>query len=313
MSKTLYFAKININDANIFRIYNNTISINEIMEKLFDGIDNGITFNRKIRYKKNGQEHIEEQDFIFTSINKYSEEEPKVLVGNIVKTSKIYINKVNKTTGEKFTTPVDNDEIVKFCFCPAEEIVAFYCANRFGYKTFCSAFEGLLCKVSEISGDETEYFKVSLLNNGTSLENIKNELKKMKNIETLRISIIPPNPNKELLTAIKENGEKRLENLQEGRIAEKSILFKSRDKRGLNSEAKEIVNELDAISEIHSHLTVEESTSKGYVEVEAKSKDGRIYNTNKSKIIKDKMPDDIVSDKAFSKYCRKRIVVLCIR
>lgn len=311
MGKTIYFAKVNINDERVFRLYDGSLTVKEVMAKLFLAMNDRITYRRIIKYKKDGQEHIEEQDFTFTGLNKFDGDVNDVLVGGVIKTAKIYINKVDKRTGEKTTVAMDNDEVVRFCFYPTKEIVAFDSTNRFGYQTFCRAFEGLLSKASKLSDEDNTYFKVSLLTNGVSLEDIKEELKNIKNIEMLKIDIIPPNPNKDILEKIRANGEKRLRSMEEGRITERSVIFRSRDERGLNSEAQEIVDELDNMSAIHSQLTVEEATGNGYVEVEAVSRDGSVYNTNESKIIKDRLPNNIIGDKMFADYCKTKIVIIC--
>ena len=310
MGKTIYFAKININDDKVFKLYDGSITVKDIMTKLSVAISNGISYKRLINYTIDGEEQVEEQDFAFTAINKLEEEVSDVLVGGVIKTSKIYRNKVDNKTGDKTTTAVDNDEIIQFCFYPEKEIVAFDSTKRFGYQTFCRAFEGLLSKASMLNDEDNTCFKVSLLTKGVSLDNIKNELRKIKNIETIKIDIIPPNPNQDILDAIKKNAEKQLKNMEEGRITEKSIVFKSRDKRGLNPESEEIVNELNNISAIHSKLEVEDSIANGYVEVEAKSSDGSIYNTNDSKIIKHRLPRGVVGDKLFADYCRDKIISL---
>lgn len=306
MSKIMYFGKININDEKVFKVYSGAMTTTDIMRKLYIAINNGITYKRIIKYKKDGKEQIEEQKFTFTGINKFD----NVLVGGIIKTAKVYINKVDKKTGNRITIPTDNDEVVKFFMYPTKEIVTFHSTNRFGYQTFCRAFEGLLSNASKISDEDSTCFKVSLLTNGVSLQHIIEELKKIENIEILRMEVIPPNPDKHILEKIRRNGEKKLKDMEEGRITEKSIIFKSRDKRGLNPEAKEIVAELNNISSIHSQITVEKAIGNGYVEVEAISSNGSVYNTNERKIIKDKLPNNIIGDKMFADYCKQKILEL---
>lgn len=311
MGKTIYFAKVNINDEKVFKLYDGSLTVKDVMTKLFVAMNDGIIYKRFVPYMKDGEERIEEENFTFTGLNKFDGDVNDVLVGSVIKTAKIYINKVDKETGEKKIIAMDNDEIIRFCFYPNKEIVTFDSTNRFGYQTFCRAFEGLLSKASKLSDEDNTYFKVSLLTNGVSLVDIKEKLKKIKNIEMLKIDIIPPNPNEDILEKIKKNGEKKLKNMEEGRITERSVIFRSRDERGLNSEATEIVDELDNMSAIHSQLSVEEATGNGYVELEAVSRDGSVYNTNESKIIKDRLPNNIVGDKMFADYCKTKIVIIC--
>lgn len=314
MSRTLYFSKININSSKIYDIYDGRISIEQVMRRLFLDMKNEINYKRTISYIKKGETCVEEYNFYTTGINKFDNDPNDVLVGGIIKTSKIFVNNIDKKTGEKKTKALDSDELAGFCFYPTKEIVSFYTTNRFGYQDFCHAFEGLLNNCAKKQDDnDSDYFKVKLLTNGVSLDNIKEDLKKLKNIETLRIDIIPPNPNNDLIKAIRKNAEERLKGMEVGRIAEKSILFKSRDLRGLNSESKEISDELDNMTAIHTRLSTEESTRNGYVEVEAVSNDGTVYNTNNTKIIKYRMPDTIVGDKMFADYCKNLILTLLLK
>ncbi|AGF54767.1 hypothetical protein HMT_3 [Clostridium phage HM T] len=308
MSKTLYFSKVSINSSKIYEIYDGVETPQNVMKKLFSDMKNGKNYKNVITRILNGDTRVEEYNFYLTGINKFDNDPSDVLVGAVIKTSKIFINNIDKETGKKKTKAFDSDELSGFCFYPTKEIVCFYTTNRFGYKEFCNAFEGLLNSCSMDDSQNGEYFKVKLLTNGVSLDNIKDDLKRLRNIETIRINIIPPNPNGDLLKAIREDAEERLKDMGMGRISEKSILFKSRDLRGLNSESKEISEELDKMSAIHTKLSTEESTSNGYVEVEAVSMDGTVYNTNNTKIIKYRMPDTIVGDKMFADYCKSLIL-----
>jgi hypothetical protein len=302
MSKTLYFAKVNINSESIYKIYRTEVNVDDIMSKLAAKIQNKIKHIHTIEQIVKGETLITKQEFSFTGINKLEINSELMIVGGIVKTAKIFVNSINKTTGEITTIPIDSDEIVNFCFYPKEEIVAYYCPRRFGYQTFIYAFQGLINKAFN-----EEHFNVSTITNGVSLDNIKESLKKIKNIKTLQIDIIPPNPNGDLRRSLRENAENKIKSFELGRITERSTIFKSSYKDGLDTDSEEISKELDDVTAIHSKLSMEEATKNGYVNVVATNGRGTIYNTNTQKVVKHRMPDHIAGDHNFAKFCKSII------
>lgn len=63
MGKTLYFAKVNINDEKVFKLYDGSLTIKDVMTKLFVAMNDGITYRRFIPYMRDGEERIEEENF----------------------------------------------------------------------------------------------------------------------------------------------------------------------------------------------------------------------------------------------------------
>lgn len=288
MSKTLYFLKININSETVFQLYKGAFDPCKIMDELYYKIENNVKIINKIEKKVENEIKITEEEIEFTGIERYDIDSKKILVGNVIKSGTLFTNNVNKKTGEIKIIPRDNDEIVKFCFYPEKEIVAFYSSNRFGYQKFKESFEMLINRCYE-----DEHFKVSLMNSGISLNNIKESLKKIKNIEELTISIIPPNPGRKLMKKLERDAESKLKSMESGRITEKSVIFRSNYDEGLDPEADEIDSAIYELTSIHTKLTLEESTKNGYVNVEAISKSGEIYNTDNTKLIKYRISKDI--------------------
>ena len=303
MSKTLYFAKININSESTFKSYKGEADLDKIMYKLGEKIKNNIKYVNTIEKIVDNETKVTEELLEFTGINQLEIDSKKIVVGNIVKSAKVFVNNVNKSTGEIVTSAVDNDEIVKFCFYPSEEIVAFYSANRFGYQKFKECFEVLINKCYD-----DEFFKVSLMNSGLSIENIKESLKKIKNIEELKIDIIPPNPGKKLMKHLKENAEKKIKSMESGRITEQTISFRSNYPYGLETESEEIDKAIYELTSIHTKLSLEESTKKGYVNIEARSKSGEIYNTDNNKLLKYKIPKNLRKDDSKFARCCKDVI-----
>ena len=133
-------------------------------------------------------------------------------------------------------------------------------------------------------------------------------MKKIKNIEELKIDIIPPNPNKQLMKELAKNAEKKIKDMESGRITEKTITFKSNYKEGLDTESEEIDNAIYEFTSIHTKLTLEESTKNGYVNIEARSRNGEIYNTDDNKLLKSKIPKSLGHKaKEFATRCKEVI------
>lgn len=299
MSKTLYFAKININSESTFKILKGQETVEKIMSKLSDKIQNNIKYTYTIENVVKGETITKTQEFSFTGINKVEIDSELMIVGGVVKTAKVNINNINKTTGEKVTQSFDSDEVVNFCFYPKKEIVAYYCAQKFGHTTFVYAFEGLINKAFT-----KENFKVSKLTNGVSLDDIKGSLQRIKNIKTLQIDIIPPNPPRDIIEKLEAYGEIKIKSYESGRITERSTIFKSSYGTGLDTTSEEISKELDDATAIHSKISVETATKNGYVSVLAINDKGTEYNTNTEKAVKQRMSDSIVGDNSFAKFIK---------
>lgn len=310
MGRTLYFAKININDERIFDIYKGNINKNQILDKMFIKIKDGIQYENK-QTKKLDDGTIKEYDSKYTLsyINKLSEDVTDVMVGAIIKESKIFLKEINKKNGEVEWRAVPYEEIVRFCLYPRKECVAFYRANRFGYVEFYKVFEELLNKCFKDEKEKSN-FKVTLLHKGININSLKNELNKIKNIESLKFEIIPPNVDDELLDEIEKDAEKELDEMSKGNITNKSIVFQSKSKEGLNIKARLIEKEIERAGKIHSKLSDEEAFHKGYVSVEARASNGRTYSTKDAEPIKYTIPDNIDGDNEFAKECRERIIII---
>lgn len=310
MSKTLYFAKINI--SKIYEVYREEISIKEIMDRLFISIKDKIEVEKIIEMQKDGDTIIETHKFSFSGINKLNNDPSEGMVGSIIKSHQIYVKQINKETGEKKVFPVHNDEIIEFYFSPYEEIITFYTANKFGYLQVCQAFEMLINECSKLEfGEQSDSFKVSMLTNGVSIDMIKEDLANLGPIQELSIRIIPPNPMNKTMKHLKENTEKKIKNYEESRITEETSIFKSEYVGGLDTSSKEIDDKLNNAIGIHSKISDEELTGNGYVKVFAVTRNGHEYNTDSKQVIKVRVEEtDVIGDVNFAKRCSEYIASL---
>ncbi|HDR7824868.1 hypothetical protein COE58_10490 [Bacillus cereus] len=303
MAITLYFSKVNIN-SHIFDVYEDKKRLKEILKKLYLNIKEDVSYlKQNLNYTENGETYTYDAEFKFNFINKLNDD---TIVGTVIKTSTLFVNQVNEETGNQKKIPVKNSEVIEFYFDVYKEIVTFYRTNRFGHAEFTEAFQELVNKcMSEES--EQYHFEVALLREGLNVEDIQKQLKEIGKLETLKIEIIPPNPDDDLLDEIQENGEEYITDIKEGNVTHKSTIFTSKETRGLNIDAKIIQEEFKKISKIHSKLTDEEATMKGYVTVEATNKSGRHYSTNKNKAITDKMEEKPENFMTFATMCKRKI------
>jgi len=306
LSITLYFSKININ-SHILEVYEDKKKRDEILKLVFLNLKEGISYKKEnLKYIENGETYTYNADY---KLNKIIKMNDNTIVGNVIKTSYLFANKINEETGEVTKIPIENSEMIEFFFDVYKEVIVYYRTNRFGYTEFPEAFKEFI-NICMSSKQEEYNFEVSVLREGLKVEDIEKELKRIGRLETLKIEIIPPNPDDELLDGIQENGEEFITGVKEGNVTYTSTAFESKDSRGLNLDAKIIKKELNKINNIHSKLTDEKATRNGYVTVEATNKNGRFYSTNNSKPIKDKLEVKPSTITEYAVLCKQKIVSL---
>ncbi|KAA0776212.1 hypothetical protein DT250_04390 [Bacillus sp. AR2-1] len=303
MSITLYFSKVNIN-SHIFDVYEDKDRLKEILKKLYLNIEEDVSYiKQNLNYVEHGNTYTYDAEYKFNLIDKLND---NTIAGTVMKTSTLFVNQVNKETGDRKKIPVENSEVIEFYFDVYKEIVTFYKTNRFGHVEFTEAFQELVNKCMS-KESEQYHFEVALLREGLNVEDIQTQLKAIGKLETLKIEIIPPNPDDDLLDEIQENGEEYITDIKEGNVTHTSTIFTSKETKGLNIDAKIIQDEFKKVSKIHSKLTDEEATMKGYVTVEATNKSGRRYSTNNNKAITDKIEEKPENFMKFATICKRKI------
>ena len=104
-------------------------------------------------------------------------------------------------------------------------------------------------------------------------------MKAIDGIRQLKFTIKPVNPDTEMLDSIQENGSDKLEEFEEANISQKSIIFTSMSRLGLNIDSKAVKDSLDEVGNIQKDLSVEKATRNGYVKVEATGRNGITRST----------------------------------
>lgn len=307
MSVTLYFSKVNIN-SHIYDVYENPDKLKQILNLLLINICDDIGYEKQeIGHDEDGESYVYTAYYKFSSVEKLGDKYNNTIVGNVIKKSYLYAKQIDEATGEVKKIPVENNEVIRFYFDVYKEIVAFHRTIRFGYAEFNEAFNELI-NLSMKKHKKSYNFEVSILRKGLNINEIKKQLKEIGRIETLRIEIIPPNPDESLLNDIHENGEEFLKSVKDGNITSRSILFTSKAQEGLFLDAKIITDELTKVESIHSKLSSEEAIGKGYFTVEAEGKNGRKYSTKNNNPIKDKIDDGIKGIVEYAEVCRNKIL-----
>ncbi len=276
--QTIYFSKVSLNSIEAYDLQSNKLEYKIVVDAIMESFVSDIIFEQEKIYK-------DDDGIIKSEIINYNLKITNKSIGSIegvvYKTSLIYVKKKNRNEMKLIKSAIENTEDIAFYYDVEHEYVGFYTRRRFGRKTFNEAFEGLLNTATFKKGHPYN-FHVETYTHGTSLENIKNELNAMKDIVKLSIMVQTINPD----DIIKEKLEKKADELntskemEEARATTRSVVYESKGLNGyLNMAAAIIKKDLDKLEDIHSEISTEELTKRGYVEVRAEDKDGEIIST----------------------------------
>lgn len=269
-SATIYYAKINLNSSHIFDIYDERIEMTSIMQKLFDSISKGIE-NTRIDVMNDIETY--RATYKFEEIEK---DENLCIYGSLIKISNIYVNQ-RDNNNKPIKVAVKNEETIKFYLDLNKEALAFHTTQRFGYSEFIEAMQRLLnTSINGKYGSEDEYynFKVCLKRSNLKMDSIKEELRNITSIKSIKIDLIPPNPDDHILEEIRRNGEEKLNYLKGGNVTYKSTFLKSESSSGIILDSDIVKDELEEAVNIHSKISEEECLGNGYVQIEATSNEG---------------------------------------
>jgi len=158
MSTVLYFSKINVN-SHIFEVYDDKSKLNQILEDMYNKIDENIIFYRQEINPEDGS-IVYEAEYQFVGLEKILPNEfPNLTIaGSILKKGPIFIN-VQDDNKNLVRKRIENSEKIDFYFDINKEVVAYHSTQRFGYQEFNIAFSQLLgiCMSDE---DEEYHFEV---------------------------------------------------------------------------------------------------------------------------------------------------------
>jgi hypothetical protein len=284
MSITLYFAKLNLVSDDIFQVYDNPTQMNDVYNSLYDAINSRQQLEKENYYTdENGEirKSVVEYSTHVLSIDKtYTYVE-----GWLYKKSMLYYKTLDATTNTLKQQSTQNTEAIRFVLDTKKELVGYDTAIRFGYREFLDAF-GKLINLGEEATGYNYRFSISLCSSGIDLDDIKLGLKSIGQIRDLKIRIQPPNPNEKLLEDIQKRADGYMKDMKDANVTETEFVFSTRGSSGINLNSSLIDEKINDIQSLYSTLTLDESTRKGYVSVNATSTTGRVYASGESKPFK---------------------------
>lgn len=284
MSMTLYFAKLNLISDDIFKLYDDPKQRTTIALALYEAINANVHWEKEnVFIDDNGEQHstvIEYSAHILRTDNDIN-----YIEGWLYKKSKLYYKTLDKSTNMLVQQSTENTEGNRFTLDLNHGFVGYNTSTRFGYKEFIEAFVNVVN-----SGEENqEYdfrYSMSLCTSGINLDEIKKELNSIGHIKELKIRMQPPNPSDDLLDDLQKRCDGLVKDFKDANVTELELFYSTKGTSGIDLTAPLINEKIDDIQGLYSGLTVEESTKKGYVSVEATSVAGRKYASGDSKPIK---------------------------
>lgn len=296
----LYFGKFNLVSGPLFDVYNEKITMHDIMLNVLLEVQDGISYEKEVKFRPDSGEEIFKEEITYKiSIKEKTE---TYIRGYLYKNSKIYFKNFDEITKEFVTKSVYNDEGVEFYFDVFSEMVGYYTANRLGHKEFREAF----CNVINKAVEKYDYeFELKPYTEGLSLDEIKYDLKSMGALKKITIKYHIPNPGEEVLKKIARDGE-GIESFKRANLAKKSILLTSANKQGINMESDEVNKELEQIENMHSSVDAKTGTKNGYVEVDATNVDGMNMSTLEKRPVKREINNIIEFAEACAEVIKRR-------
>lgn len=258
----LYFGKVNMISHDIDDVINDRASFRRILENVIGVMNDGAKYTYDRPIKVDGEFTSEEIEYTLS----IKEKNDSFIQGYIYKKSFIHYKDYNEYTKDLDSKKISNTEGVEFYYDVFREMIAYQRTQRFGYKEVLLAFEGIINNACE-NADLTYKFSLSQYTEGIDLDELKTELK-AEPVQKINIKYQIPNPDADLLDAIRENQEKTIEEFEAANLTIKHVTYQSNSSEGLNIESDIILNELQNISGLHSKIDSKKAIQNGYVVVE---------------------------------------------
>lgn len=292
----LYFAKVNYNSG-IYEVYDKKKTIQEVNNKIFSFLTDKAEA-KKIESKRDDEGNELPKTIIYEFLN--LEKNNNIIIGNIIKNDYVYLKKIDRETAKIIKRKEENEESILFYYDVNKEVIVFYTTQKFGYLEFIEAFEKLLNESFELNEAE-ETFSVGLIKHLSSINTLIEDIKKLGKIKELKIEVIPPNPNEELLNEMMTRSERTLESMKNSNITKRSILFTSNTKDGINMNSDMVTDTINDFKYLHKDLEAEDVINNAYGEITATSQDGKIYTSKNTEPLKYEIKDSEKNRRMFRK------------
>lgn len=284
MSITLYFAKLNLISGDVFDLYNDPKQKDNISFVLYEAVKSNTHWSKEnIFFDDAGEPHSTTIEYSIHILR--TDETVANIEGLLYKKSRLYYKTLDNATNTLVQNFTENTEGNRFTIDLNHGFVGYNTSARFGYKEFVEAFENII----NLAEENLEYdyrYRMSLCVSGINLEQIKEELHNIGNIKELRIRMQPPNPSDQILDSLQKRCDGIVKDLRDANVTEVDLFYSTKGRAGIDLKASLINERIEDIQGLYSGLSVEESTQKGYVSVEATSTTGRKYASGESKPIK---------------------------
>lgn len=284
MSMTLYFAKLNLISGDVFDLYDDPKQKDNISFALYEAVKSNTHWSKEnIFFDDAGEPHSTTIEYSIHILR--ADETVTNIEGLLYKKSRLYYKTLDNATNTLVQNFTENTEGNRFTIDLNHGFVGYNTSARFGYKEFVEAFENII----NLAEENLEYdyrYRMSLCVSGINLEQIREELHNIGNIKELRIRMQPPNPSDQVLDSLQKRCDGIVKDLRDANVTEVDLFYSTKGRAGIDLKASLINERIEDIQGLYSGLSVEESTQKGYVSVEATSTTGRKYASGESKPIK---------------------------
>lgn len=280
---TLYFAKLNLASEDLYNLYKDPKQKSTISFALYEAVNAAQHWQKEGMYKDDsGELHFTTTDYSLQVLNIDSTH--RYIEGWVYKKGILYYKTLNNRN-KLIPCSTESTEANRFVLDLSHGFIGYNTSNRFGYKEFIEAFENII-NLGEEALTYNYRYRVSTCTRGLNLDEIKQELNSIGRIKELRIRMQPPNPNDELLDKLQQRCDGLIKDFQTANITEYDLLYSTKGTSGIKLDSPLISSQIDDIQSLYSRLSVEESTKKGYVSVEATSISGKKYSSGDSKPVK---------------------------
>lgn len=230
----LYLAKVNVNSI-IYDVYNNKVSLEQIKDELFAGLQNGglVTGicedvnnggNKSADNSTNGIEYqnstytfqeIEKSDSLALSLRTedFMSEgdggiwEGRTVRGKVVRSFNKKTEKQDPDSKKMRVAMVPENYSIRFFFDVEHEMVTFTTRSNFGYRQFMSAFARLLSQTMSRTEFPTE-FEMFLRRDEEALQK---KIDEFDVVTRVKANLVPANSNKEDIEELAREADYQLD------------------------------------------------------------------------------------------------------
>lgn len=304
----IYFSKINLESVQLLDMYKEEELLIEMKRLVSSFLESGTIYETvEFQMGDDGEKHCYSTKYRIS----IGAKKDNYISGYLYKSSRVYYKIMNETTLQTESHFQPTIEDVRFYYDVDKEIVGFHTRNRFGYQEFNLAFKEILNTCMKKNNIDFS-FDVSLYTEGLEIDEIEDELKKIKNIKRLEFKYKLPNPSDDFMLNDLANGLTDFsKDLEDANANAMSVIFDSQGGIGLRIDSPEIKKNLDRTGSLTRGISAKEASKNGYVLVSAIDKDGKKYTTEERKPIRREI-DDTNEDEFFTA-CRETINIFIFK